>query len=82
MSFFQTKIEFLKGVGPQKATSLNTELGIFNFGDMLQHYPFRHEDRSEFQKIRDIHEGLGSVQVLGRVNYWEEVGDGKRKRLV
>lgn len=49
---------------------------------MLQHYPFRHEDRSEFQKIRDIHEGLGSVQVLGRVNYWEEVGDGKRKRLV
>jgi ATP-dependent DNA helicase RecG len=82
LSFFQTKIEFLKGVGPQKATSLNTELGIFNFGDMLQHYPFRHEDRSEFQKIRDIHEGLGSVQVLGRVNYWEEVGDGKRKRLV
>ncbi len=82
MSFFQTKIEFLKGVGPQKASSLNTELGIFNFGDMLQHYPFRHEDRSEFQQIRDIHEGLGSVQVVGRVNYWEEVGEGRKKRLV
>ena len=30
-----TKIEFLKGVGPAKAQALNTELGIFTVADLL-----------------------------------------------
>lgn len=46
-----TKIEFLKGVGPAKAQALNTELGIFTVADLLSHYPFRHEDRSKIIPI-------------------------------
>ena len=41
--FFETRIEFLKGVGPQRAELLNKELSIFTYGDLLQHYPFRYE---------------------------------------
>ncbi|MGV3640372.1 MAG: hypothetical protein ACO1NZ_07635, partial [Adhaeribacter sp.] len=44
--FFHTKIEFLKGVGPQKAALLQTELNIFTYGDLIQHYPFRYLDRT------------------------------------
>ena len=40
--FFETKIEFLKGVGPQRADVLKKELQIFTYGDLIQHYPFRY----------------------------------------
>ena len=50
----QTKIEFLKGVGPKKAEMLQKELGIFTFGDLLQHYPFRYIDKTKFHRIKDI----------------------------
>ena len=54
-SFFDTPIEYLKGVGPQKAELLQKELTIFTFGDLLQHYPFRYEDRTRFYTISEIH---------------------------
>ncbi len=53
-SFFETKIEYLKGVGPQKATLLNKELGIFNYGQLLQHYPFRYEDKTKIYTISEL----------------------------
>lgn len=81
-AFFDTKIEFLKGVGPQKAALLNTELNIFTFGDLIQHYPFRYEDRTSFRPIRDISPDLSSVQVKGKLRHVEQVGAGRRKRLV
>ncbi len=37
--FFDTPIEYLKGVGPQRAMLFNKELAIFTFGDLIQHYP-------------------------------------------
>ena len=42
----QTPIEFLKGVGPQRAELLQKEIGIFTFKDLLEYYPFRYLDRS------------------------------------
>ena len=81
-SFFDTRIEFLKGIGPQKAALLNTELGIFTYSDLIQHYPFRYEDRSHFWKIREIHEELPYVQLKGTFRHLEMVGVGPKKRLV
>ncbi|MBS9523353.1 ATP-dependent DNA helicase RecG [Litoribacter alkaliphilus] len=80
--YFDTKIEFLKGVGPQKAELLNKELNIFTFGELLQHYPFRYEDRTKFYKIRHLTAELDHVQILGRLVKIETIGDGRRKRLV
>ena len=36
-----TPIEYLKGVGPQKADVLKKELQVFTIGDLLTQYPFR-----------------------------------------
>ncbi|HCX75594.1 MAG TPA: ATP-dependent DNA helicase RecG, partial [Algoriphagus sp.] len=80
--FFDTKIEFLKGVGPQRADLLNKELSIFSYGDLLQHYPFRYEDRSKFYKIRELHEELENVQVIARILKVELIGMGGKRRLV
>jgi ATP-dependent DNA helicase RecG len=81
-TIFDTRIEYLKGVGPQKAELLNKELGIFTYGDLLQHYPFRYEDRSTFLKIKDLHEELEHVQVIARIKSIDLVGMGSKKRLV
>ena len=80
--FFDTKIEFLKGVGPQKAALLNQELNIFTFGDLIQHYPFRHEDRSIFHRISDLKEELPAAQIKGRLREFSVIGEGNKKRLV
>ncbi|MCH7401497.1 ATP-dependent DNA helicase RecG [Belliella kenyensis] len=80
--FFDTKIEFLKGVGPQKAALINKELNIFTYGELLQHYPFRYEDRTHFFKIKDLHEDLEHVQIIAKIQSVETIGDGRRKRLV
>ena len=82
-SFFDTKIEFLKGVGSQRAEMLNKELGIFTFGDLLEHYPFRHEDRTKFHRIADLNEDMFGAQIVGRIASIEMVGSGiGKQRLV
>ena len=50
------KIEFVKGVGPHKASLLNKEVGIYTLYDMLHYFPFRYEDRSEIKKLSNITE--------------------------
>ena len=79
--FFNTKIEFLKGVGPQRAALLQTELNIFTYGDLIQHYPFRYLDRTQFYQIADLHEDLPFIQVKGRIRTKELMGEGRKQRL-
>ncbi len=81
-SFFDTPVAYLKGIGPQRAMWLNKELNIFSFADLIQHYPFRYEDRTKFHKIRQLHEELQYVQVRGFIKRKELVGSGFKKRLV
>src|SRR3954466_9623723 len=80
-NFFETKIEFIKGVGPQKASLLNTELRIFTYGDLIQLYPFRYEDRSRYHKISEITEDFPFVQLRGYVKNIS-LAQGRVKRLV
>lgn len=80
--FFETSIEYLKGVGPQRAALLNKELNIFTYGDLIQHYPFRYEDRTRFYTIHEIHEDMPSVQLKGRITGKELIGAGSKRRMV
>ncbi len=80
-SFFDRSIEFLKGVGSQRAEMLNKELQIFTFGDFLQHYPFRHEDRSQFYKINELQPELPYVQIIGEFKSFKTRGVGSKARL-
>lgn len=79
--FFNTPIEFLKGVGPQRATLLNKELGIFTYADLVQHYPFRYEDRTKFYTTAEIVEEMPYVQLRGVIRKKELIGTGFKKRL-
>lgn len=81
-NFFNTPIEYLKGVGPQRGELLRKELGINTFGDMLFHFPFRYVDRSSFIKIGNIGQDGSYVQLVGQIVYSEVVGVGRAKRLV
>lgn len=80
-NFFDTKIEYLKGVGPQKAKLLNLELKLFTYGDLIQYYPFRHEDRSQILHINAITEEYATVQLKGKLLGWGMIGEGRSSRL-
>ncbi|MFZ1262748.1 MAG: ATP-dependent DNA helicase RecG [Chitinophagaceae bacterium] len=82
-------IEYLKGVGPQRADLLRKELGIFTFGDLLEHYPFRHIDRTKINLISELATQIDFstsdtvyAQVMGRLMSFEIVGQRAGKRLI
>ena len=80
--FFDKSLEYLRGVGSQRAELLATELGLFTYGDLLAFYPFRYEDRTRFYKIAETHENLPAAQIIGRLKKLQTVGAGRRQRLV
>ncbi|MCA0235632.1 MAG: ATP-dependent DNA helicase RecG [Bacteroidetes bacterium] len=82
MPNLDSNIEYLKGVGPQRAEVLKKELGIFTCRDLLFHFPFRYIDRTQFHSIRDIHNEGEQVQVRGILRRLETVGEGRARRLV
>lgn len=51
-----SSIQYLKGVGPAKAALL-AKLGIFTIGNLLEHYPVRYEDRTQFKLIASLTSG-------------------------
>ena len=77
-----SNIEYLKGVGPQRADTLKLDLGIFTCRDLLFHFPFRYVDRTQFHRIRDVHNDGETVQLKGTLRRLESLGEGKAKRLV
>jgi len=77
-----SSIEYLKGVGPTKGDILKKELGIFTFGDLLMHFPYRYVDKTQFHKIRDISSSSEVVQIRGTLRRLDTMGDGRKKRLI
>ncbi|HTJ13358.1 MAG TPA: ATP-dependent DNA helicase RecG [Dinghuibacter sp.] len=81
-SILTSPIEYLKGVGPQRADLLKKELQIFTFGDLLDCFPFRHIDKTQVLPIRALSGQADYVQVSGAVLSLEEQGEKRGRRLV
>ncbi len=81
-TLLQSKIEFLKGVGPQRGEILQKELHIHTFADLLGHYPFRYVDRSVIQKIKDLSPLTQYIQLKGQITGFRQLGAGRQKRLM
>ena len=81
MNPLQTKIEFLKGVGPKRALLLNKELRIFTFGDLLFHFPFRYVDRSKFHSVSASNQDQAFMQFKGRLRKIKKIGQARKMRL-
>ena len=57
-------------------------MNIFTFGDLLEHFPFRHVDRTKINFIKDINPQMDFVQVAVVVVSLELMGQRPGKRLV
>ncbi len=76
-----TPIEFLKGVGPQRAESLQKELAVFRYRDLLELYPFRYIDKTRFHTISQLQTDLTDVQIKGKIVRVKEEGVARKKRI-
>ncbi|MEX8546214.1 MAG: ATP-dependent DNA helicase RecG [Mucilaginibacter sp.] len=80
--FFETPIEYLKGVGVARATALKKELGIASYGDLLQYFPFKYIDRTRFYKVKEASAEMPYVQIIARLTQKEIIGEKAARRLV
>ncbi len=76
-----TPIEYLKGVGPQRADILKKDLSIFTIGDLLQHYPFRYVDKTKIYSISEITPATQFIQLKGVVTNIQTKGKRYKKIL-
>ena len=53
-SLLQTPIDYLKGVGPNRAEVLRKELGIHTYQDLLNLFPNRYIDKTKYYKLTGI----------------------------
>lgn len=81
-SFLQTPIEYLKGVGPNRADLLRKEVGIFTYQDLLHFFPNRYIDRTRYYKINELQQNNAEMQIIGKLTHIKTVEQNKRKRLV
>jgi ATP-dependent DNA helicase RecG len=78
----KSPIEYLKGVGPQRADLLKKELNIFTFNDLLDHFPHRHIDKTKVNFIREIDPSTDYIQVAGTLHNIDIVGMKSGRRMV
>ena len=81
-NLLHNSIEYLKGVGPKRADVLKSELNIFRYRDLLNHFPFRYVDRTQTILIKNILESTDNVQLLVKIIDVKELGQPRKKRLV
>lgn len=73
-----TQIEFLKGVGPQRAELLKNELGIKTYQDLVHLFPSRYIDRTKYYKISELSLNNTEVQLVGKIIHIRTI-EGKNK---
>jgi len=78
----QTPIAYLKGVGPNRADVLRSELGIETYQDLINLFPNRYIDRTKFYKINQIQRSNADIQVVGKITHLKTIEQKKGKRLV
>ena len=80
----ETSIEYLKGIGPERAKFIKNVLGFATVEDFLTFYPLRYIDKSKVHKIGDLRvETEAEIQLKGKITDFQEVAYGKgQKRLV
>ncbi|MCK0159691.1 ATP-dependent DNA helicase RecG [Allomuricauda sp. F6463D] len=81
-NFLQTPVAYLKGVGPNRADALKSELGIETFKDLLHLFPNRYLDKTSYYKINQLQPSGADVQVIGKLVHIKIVEQKRGKRLV
>ncbi len=74
-------IEYIKGVGPQKAVLLKEQLNIHKLDELVQYFPFRYIDKTIIHRIDELQQEGQYYQLKGSIQSIDEKGFGKSKRL-
>lgn len=61
---------------------LKKELNIFSFRQLLEHFPYKHLDKTRITLIREINPSTEYTQVMGRLTSFEIIGSQRGRRLV
>jgi ATP-dependent DNA helicase RecG len=69
-------------VGPLRADLLKKELSIFTFNDLLEHFPYRHIDKTQIRPIAHVNESMDFIQVAGKITNVAILGEKRGRRLV
>jgi ATP-dependent DNA helicase RecG len=75
----ETSIEYVKGIGPEKAKLIKSVLGISTVEDLLNFYPLRYLDKSKVHKVSQLGDLSTDVQLKGRITNIQEIQTGKTK---
>ena len=75
-----TSIEFLKGIGTERAKLIKNILGIATVEDFLHFFPIRYLDKSKVYQISDIKEDNLEIQLQGRITELQEITYAKGKK--
>jgi len=75
-------ITYIKGISVQRATLLYTELGIKNCNDLLNFFPFRYIDKTQFYQIKELQPNSSEVQIVGKITHIKSVAQKRGSRLV
>ncbi|MEL4308383.1 ATP-dependent DNA helicase RecG [Joostella sp. CR20] len=78
----QTPIDYLKGVGPNRADLLRKELGIHTYQDLVNLFPNRYIDKTRYYKINELQRNNTEVQIVGKITHLKSVEQKRGKRLV
>ncbi|WP_374957261.1 ATP-dependent DNA helicase RecG [Gilvibacter sp.] len=80
-NYLQTPIAYLKGIGPNRADLLRSELGIHTYQDLLHLFPRKYIDRTQYLKISDLRDTGAEVQVIGMITHLKTIQQQKGNRL-
>ena len=81
-NYLITPIDYLKGVGPNRADLLKSELKIFTYEDLLYFFPFRYIDKTKYHKIHELENTNSHVQIIGKFINLRHSENSKVKRLI
>jgi ATP-dependent DNA helicase RecG len=79
-----TSIEFLKGIGPERAKFIKNILGLQTVEDFLTFYPLRYIDKSKIHLVGELKDDQeAEIQLKGKISDIQEIAYGSgQKRLV
>ena len=76
-----TSLQYIKGIGKNRAKILIDEFGLKNCYDIINFYPFRYIDKRKFYKVRELVESNSYVQIIGFFKSIKYIESNKKFRL-
>lgn len=80
--YLSQPISILPKIGPKLAETYAKQLEISTIEDLLNYYPTKHIDRSQFFSINQISSSEAYIQIRARIRSIRKEGDMRKQRLV